>query len=209
MRILDLYCCGGGAGMGYSLAGFEVVGVDIADQPKYPFDFHQSDAIDFLMENYTDFDAVHSSPPCQAYTLASTEHRKKGKIYKDLVAPTRKALIATGLPYVIENVPNSPLVDPMLLCGTMFGLKTYRHRLFETSFSIDPPRHGEHLARSAKMGRPPAEGEYIQVVGHFSGVAFAQEAMEIDWLGQKELAQAIPPSYTKYIGEHLIKELGR
>lgn len=207
LKLLDLYCCGGGAGKGYSLAGFDVVGVDIEKQPKYPFEFYLSDAIEYLMKNYGDFDAVHASPPCQAYTLAGQQHRKSGKEYKDLVEVTRGALIDTGLPFVIENVPHSPLIDPVELCGSMFDLQTYRHRLFESNFKIVPPHHPDHVAKNTKMGRAPVEGEFIQVVGHFSGVPFARKAMGIDWLGQKELAQAIPPAYTEYIGLQLIKHI--
>ena len=207
-KILDLFCCGGGAGKGYADAGFEVVGVDILPQPKYPFEFHCADALEFLKDNHGDFDAVHASPPCQAYTSSTKHWRGEGRKYPDYVALTRAALDATGLPYVIENVPSSPLQDPMMLCGEMFGLKTYRHRLFESNCNIHAPPHPPHSAPQTKMGRPPKDGEYIQVVGHFSGVPFAREAMEIDWLGQKELAQAIPPAYTKFIGLQIMEIIG-
>jgi len=199
-KLLDLYCCAGGAGFGYHLAGFEVVGVDISKQPKYPFQFIQEDAIKFLLAHHGEFQAIHASPPCQAYSLSSKQFRLRGKNYPDLVAVTRAAFADMDKPWVIENVPGSPLLDPVVLCGTMFGLQTYRHRLFETNFPIVAPPHPVHIARNAKMGRAPKQGEFIQVAGHFSDVPFARKAMGIDWMGQKELAQAIPPAYTAFIG---------
>lgn len=202
-KILDLFCCGGGAGMGYHLAGFEVVGVDIEPQPKYPFEFIRDDAISFLISHGNEFDAVHASPPCQAFTPATKQWRGEGREYNDFISATRKELIALGRPWVIENVVGAPLVDPVLLCGAMFGLKTYRHRLFESSHYLYVPAHLKHTIPQAKMGRAPKDGEFIQVVGHFSGVPFAQKAMNIGWLGQKELAQAIPPAYTEFIGLQL------
>lgn len=189
--------------MGYHQAGFEVVGVDINQQPKYPFEFHQADALDFLRDHGHEFDAIHASPPCQAFTSATKQWRAEGKEYIDLVAETREGLNMVAHPWVIENVVGAPLIDPIMLCGAMFGLKTYRHRLFESNQEIYAPPHPAHDAPQAKMGRVPEEGEFIQVVGHFSGVPFAREAMGIDWLGQKELAQAIPPAYTEFIGWQL------
>jgi len=124
--------------MGYARAGFEVVGVDINPQPRYPFEFHQADALDYLREHGHRFDAVHASPPCQAYSetrkIQSNEH-------PELIPPTRAALQRVGLPWVIENVPGSPLIDPVELCGAMFGLRVYRHRLFEASFPVTVPEH--------------------------------------------------------------------
>ncbi len=207
LKLLDLYCCGGGAGMGYHNAGFEVVGVDIAPQPKYPFEFVQSCALKYLEERGHEFDAIHASPPCQAFTKAGKEHRAKGKVYDDFLSQTREALRQLGKPYIIENVPDAPMDNPILLCGSMFGLKTYRHRLFESNLDLRAPRHPEHVAKNAKMGRAVKSGEFIQVVGHFSGVSFAREAMGINWLGQKELAQAIPPSYTEYLGRQIAEYL--
>lgn len=186
--------------MGYKNAGFEVVGVDIAPQPKYPFEFHQADAITFVKANHHLFDAIHASPPCQQYTRAGIEQRKAGKVYDDTLDETRDVLRAIGKPYIIENVPDAPMQEPIQLCGAMFGLQTYRHRLFESNLAIVAPPHPVHVAKNTKMGRAPVEGEFIQVVGHFIGVAFGQKAMGIDWLGQKELPQAIPPAYTEYLG---------
>lgn len=204
LKLLDLYCCGGGAGMGYHNAGFEVTGIDIVPQPKYPFQFIQGDALEYLDKHHHQYDVIHASPPCQAFTKAGKEHRKNGKEYADFLAATREALKSIGKPYIIENVPDAPMEEPVILCGSMFGLKTYRHRLFESNLDIKAPTHPKHIAKNTKMGRAPKNGEFIQVVGHFSGVPFAREAMGIEWLGQKELAQAIPPAYTEYLGRQVI-----
>lgn len=117
-------------------------------------------------------------------------------------------LIESGVPYVIENVPDSPLINPILLCGTMFGLRTYRHRLFESSFEIRQPEHPKHTAKNAKMGRPPKDGEFLQIVGHFSGVPLAREIMGLPGLNQYELAQAIPPAYSEYIANEFFRTIG-
>jgi len=206
-RLLDLYCGGGGASYGYELAGWEVVGVDIMPQPKYRGQFIQADAIEYVREHYREFNAVHASPPCQAYSMASMQFRKAGKKYPDSIAGTRQELIKTGLPYIIESVPGSPLVDPVELCGAMFGMRTYRHRLFESNIELKVPFHPEHIARNAKMGRPPKDDEFIQYMGHFSGVRLVQQMTGLTWLGQKELAQSIPPQYTEYIGRQLLSNL--
>lgn len=204
-KLLDLYCGGGGCSAGYVAAGFEVTGVDIFPQKRYPYTFYQSDALEFLCRNWRNFDAIHASPPCQIHSASTKTWKALGKNYPELVIPTRTLLQEIGLPYVIENVPGAPLINPKLLCGTMFGLKLYRHRLFETSFALVQPEHPKHVLKQAKMGRKPKEDEVIQVVGNFSGVNIAKAAMGISWLGQKELAQAIPPAYTKYVGQQLLK----
>lgn len=199
-RILDLFCGAGGCGMGYHRAGFDVVGVDIEPQPNYPFQFHLGDALEFVKAHGHEFDAIHASPPCQAY---SETQKLQGNDHPELIEPTREALQALGLPWVIENVPGSPLINPVELCGGMFGLRTYRHRLFETSFPVTAPNHPAHKARQTKMGRKPKDGEFIHVVGNFSGVKYAREAMGIDWMNRDEMAQAIPPAYTTFIGWQL------
>lgn len=210
MRLLDLYCCAGGAATGYSRAGFtQITGVDIEFQRNYPFVFCQEDVLqlyEWFPEWFKTFDAIHASPPCQAYTKA---RKLQGNTHPDLVGPTREILDEIGLPYVIENVVGAPLKDPVTLCGTMFGLKTYRHRLFETNWELTPPAHPEHVAKQTKMGRPPVDGEFMQVVGHYSGAQAAREAMGIDWMNQREMAEAIPPAYTEFIGAQLIREAER
>lgn len=195
-RVLDLCCKAGGAGMGYHLAGFdEVVGVDIEPQPNYPFEFVQADALTFPLDG---FDLIHVSPVCKGYSacavLNDVEHPKQ-------IDAFRQRLAASGIPYVIENVEGAPLIDPVVLCGAMFGgLRTYRHRLFESSIPVPQPDEPLHLWPLAKMGRVPGPAEFMHVVGHFSGVSQAREAMGIDWMTRDELAQAIPPAYTKYVG---------
>ena len=205
-KLLDLYCCGGGAAMGYSQAGFDVTGIDINPQPKYPFKFIQADALEYLKNNHHKYDVIHASPPCQNNTSATKVHKAAGKVYECFIERTRALLEKIGKPYIIENTMDAPLVDPIVLCGSMFGLKTYRHRLFESNINLTAPEHPIHVAKSTKMGRKPVDGEFIQVVGHFSGVKFAQDAMKIDWLGQKELAQAIPPAYTEHLGKQILAD---
>lgn len=200
MRLLDLYCGAGGASMGYHLAGFEVVGVDIKPQPNYPFEFHQADALDFSLNG---FDVIHASPPCQAHTKAK---HLQGNTHTDLIPQTRDKLKDNNCPYVIENVQGSPLINPIELHGYAFGLMVVRPRLFESNevlCGVSPPPKVPHT----KMGRPPRKGEYIHVVGHFSGVKQARKAMGIIWMGQTELKEAIPPAYTEFIGKQLIRNI--
>jgi DNA (cytosine-5)-methyltransferase 1 len=201
-RLLDLFCGAGGAAMGYSRAGFEVVGVDIKPQPHYPFEFHQADALEYVAEHGREFDAIHASPPCQAYAITNNIWKKRDA-YPMLIEPTRDLLVASGLPYVIENVPGAPLIDPVILCGDMFGLRVIRHRLFESSVFMLHPVHVKHTAR-ASYGRTPKNGEHFTISGHFGDVAGGRKAMGIDWMTRDELAQAIPPAYTEWIGAQLI-----
>lgn len=211
-RLLDLYAGAGGAGMGYSWAGFEVVGVDIAPQPRYPFEFHQADALSVLSALLADegplqgFSAIHASPPCQKHSKAQ---RIQGLEHPDLIGPTRELLKATGLPYVIENVPGAPLEEPILLCGTMLGLPLYRHRLFECSFSAQEPLHGEHWLPQVKMGRKPKDDEIHQPVGHFTDVEAGRRALGTPWMTRDEMAEAIPPAYTEFVGRSLMVEVNR
>lgn len=197
--------------MGYHNAGFEVIGVDLYPQTRYPFGFIQDDALEVLKSlvrrgHYEGlaFEAVHASPPCQAHTNAQ---KIMGNEHPELVEPTRYYLERTGLPYVIENVPGAPLEEPFELCGAMFGLGTYRHRLFETNFYVRELPHPKHLARTTKMGRKPVDGEMMHVVGNFSGVEKAKAAMGIDWMNRDGLRESIPPAYTEYIGQHLMAEV--
>lgn len=200
MRLLDLFCKAGGASMGYHRAGFDVTGVDIEPQPRYPFAFVQGDALAYVAAHGHEYDAIAASPPCQAFTRLTNVQQGP---YPDLVAATRGALAATGRPYVIENVPGAPLIEPIMLCGTMFGLKVYRHRLFECSFFLLSPPHGRHRARFPHAGRGPSEDGWISVAGNFIGAEAARAAMGIDWMVRNELAQAIPPAYTAFIGAAL------
>lgn len=208
--LIDLYCGAGGAAKGYHRAGFEVIGVDINPQPNYPYDFIQADALDYLSYIVGVAALVptvfHASPPCQH---DSETQRIQGNDHPDLIAPTRALLEQTGRPYVIENVRGAvpKLRDPVMLCGAMFGLKTYRHRYFETSFSLPVPTHPEHIAKQAKMGRAPQPGEFIQCVGNFSSAAFGRAAMGTPWMTRDEMSECIPPVYTEHVGSYLMDEL--
>lgn len=202
-RLLDLFCGAGGAAMGYARAGFEVVGVDINPQPHYPFEFHQGDAMTFPLDG---FDAIHASPPCQRYSVATVFHPGRQAQHPDLVDPCRDRLQSAGVPWVIENVMGAPLRNPIMLCGTMFdGLRVYRHRNFEASPAIYwPPQHYQHPERPAEVGRRVPDHGWMTVAGHFSDVKAASRAMGIDWMTRDELRQAIPPAYTEWIGKQLL-----
>lgn len=195
--------------MGYKLAGFdEIVGVDINGKhaKNYPFEFHQGDAIEFILEHGHEFDAIHASPPCQIFTRA--RNIQGTGTHVNLIPQTREALDAVGKPYVIENVDFSDLyMDSLFLCGMMFpGLKVYRHRRFETPLWLPlvQPDHPKHVAKLNKLGRPPEPGQFMHVVGNFSGMAYAKEAMGIDWMSRDELREAIPPAYTEYVGTQVL-----
>ncbi|MGW3416639.1 class I SAM-dependent methyltransferase [Streptomyces phaeochromogenes] len=200
-RLLDLYCKQGGAARGYADAGFDVTGVDKDPQPRYPFRFVQADAIAFVLEHGTEFDLIHASPPCQHDTDCQ---RIQGNDHPDLIAPTRAALETTGRPWVIENVGGAApkLNDPVMLCGPMFALETYRHRFFETGggFHLQQPGHPLHLVPQAKMGRPVPPGHYGQYVGNFSGVPLARRVMNVPWMSRDGIRECIPPAYAEWIG---------
>lgn len=207
MKLLDLFCGAGGSSMGYYLAGFdEIVGVDIECQPHYPFDFVCADALDYQLDG---FDVIHASPPCQLYSKLRGLTKRQ---YPDLVAHVRARM--KGHSYVIENVPGAPLLNPIMLCGTMFGLRVLRHRLFEISPNPFEIRcfdllRCEHKGKTQKRKEIGSfnKSKYISVVGGGYIANDGREAMAIDWMTKKELSQAIPPAYTHYIGEKLIEKL--
>jgi DNA (cytosine-5)-methyltransferase 1 len=203
--ILDLFCCQGGASAGYAAAGFDVVGVDVSDQPRYPYDFHRADALTFLRQFGTaqSIQGIHASPPCQGH---SRTWKLWGRDWPDLIAPTRKLLRQTGIPYIIENVEGAPLHSPFTLCGSMFGLRTYRHRLFELGggFTARVPQHPSHTAPMAKMGRAPLDGEMIHAVGNFSGVELVRRDWAVPWMNRDGIREAIPPVYTEWLGVQLL-----
>ncbi|MFI0230803.1 SAM-dependent methyltransferase [Streptomyces sp. NPDC017086] len=200
-RLLDLFCCQGGAAKGYADAGFDVTGIDIAPQPRYPYRFIQADAIAFVLEHGAEFDFIHGSPPCQH---DSDCQRIQGREHPDLIAPTRAALEMTGRPWVMENVGGAvpKLRGPVMLCEQMFGLANYRHRFFETGggFTLTQPAHPAHLVPQAKMGRPVPPGHYGQFVGNFSGVDLARQVLEVPWMNRDGIRECIPPAYTQHIG---------
>lgn len=192
--------------MGYHKAGFHVIGVDIKPQKNYPFEFHQYDAMDVLTygASWTRlFSAIHASPPCQRYSTMTACRPGIAEKYPDLVETTRELLIQTGKPYVIENVPGSPLLDPITLCGHMFGYELYRHRLFESNIKLIEPMHPEHVKPASKAGHWKP-GTIMSVSGHIAPIKLAREIMDIDWTNREELAEAIPPYYTEYVGKQLL-----
>lgn len=211
LRLLDLFCCAGGAGVGYSRAGFEVVGVDNKPQRNFPFRFIQGDALKLDPEFIASFDAIHASPPCQSYSDLA-KRNGNGHMWPRLIEPVRDMLIQSGLPYVIENVDGAPLIDPVVLCGTMFkGLRVLRHRLFEANFPIIAPPHGKHPKvhtfdkRKSHYGKTNDMIDFVQVTGGGNcSIAAAREAMGIDWMTKNELNEAIPPAYTQLIGKQLL-----
>lgn len=210
--LLDLFAGGGGAAMGYYLANFRVVGVDIKPQPHYPFEFHQADALTYPLEG---FDAYHASPPCQfASTIAKQNRARRPGVYDhpNLIPPTRVRLIATGKPYIIENVQGAELINPIELCGSWFGLDVRRHRLFECSFPAfsSPCSHywQKPRYRSLDQHRRGTLACVVGVHGHinYSGEGeLRKKAMGIKWMDDRELTQAIPPAYTEYIGRYLMQ----
>lgn len=221
-RLLDLFCGAGGAGMGYARAGFEVVGVDIEPQPHYPYEFHQADAMTFPLDG---FDAIHASPPCQAYSRMRHLPWLRGREYPELIDGTRERLIEAGVPWAIENVADAPMPGSIVLCGLMFGLPLYRHRRFETrDLILFHPPHQPHrsvlAAGGASLSKRYAGSAGVtgvikeinrdSIAGHMSKAQMsrAQVAMDIDWMNRAELSQAIPPAYTEFIGAHLMSALG-
>ncbi|WP_328639555.1 class I SAM-dependent methyltransferase [Streptomyces canus] len=200
-RLLDLYCCQGGAAKGYADAGFDVTGVDKDPQPRYPYRFVQADAIAFALARGTEFHFIHASPPCQHDTDCQ---RIQNNDHPDLIAPTRTALETTGRPWVMENVGGAvpKLHAPVMLCGQMFRLANYRHRYFETGggFALDQPDHPAHLVPQAKMGRPVPPGHYGQFVGNFSGVDHARRVLGVPWMNRDGIRECIPPAYAEFIG---------
>jgi len=214
-RLLDLFCGAGGAAMGYHRAGFEVVGVDIKSQPRYPFEFFQFDALEYLAELVTldvsfpdQLDAIHASPPCQAYTQAALSQRNAGKVYPDLLGPTRDLLEQTGLPWVIENVPGAPMRPDFKLCGCQVGLELRRERWFEMNWLVNPlvpPHHHPHAVPSVVgHGTPSWVREQL---GYNPTIADYRAAMGIDWMNRDELSEAIPPVYCELIGHQLMQHI--
>lgn len=201
--------------MGYHLAGFNVVGVDIESQPEYPFEFYQGDAISFLENNFKNFDLIHASPPCQHFTKYNNCRKNLKEKYEDLIEPTRAALLKTKKHYIIENVEGSPLLSPIFLCGSMFNLDVRRHRLFESNFLIPQPICNHKIweknrfpgGRSRERGGAHVLCRSTIEIGRWNIPKNLQKkAMKIEWINDlRKLSQSIPPDYTKFIGEIFIK----
>jgi DNA (cytosine-5)-methyltransferase 1 len=218
-RLLDLFCGAGGCSVGYYRAGFDVVGVDIRTQPNYPFEFHQADAMTFPLDG---FDAVHASPPCQAFTQMSARWRGKGTKadeHLDLLTPMLAKLRPLRAPWIVENVPGARrlMANPLTLHGGMFGLGVHRPRLFESNLLLL-----NYNARATKQplgvyGKP--DGPTVQRYrnnGNYKGKSLIRSwksleegsaAMGIDWMNVDELREAVPPAYTQFLGEQLIEQL--
>lgn len=206
LRLLDLYCGAGGAAEGYRRAGFEILGVDIDPQPRYPFDFVQLDAIALLEDlgpaAAKEYDAIHASPPCQGYSVANNV---RSWTYPLLIAETRRLLKATGLPYVIENVPGAPLRATTMLCGTMFGRRFSKHRYFETNWPIS--RLSSPCAHMGTM-KSGALIDTLRSKGHRPWSADeVRWVLDVPWMTGLETRQAIPPVYTEWIGAQLREHL--
>ena len=214
-RLLDLFCGAGGASVGYARAGFSVTGVDKWMQLSYPFEIRYGDTFSLDLDWIRSFDAVHASPPCQHYSLLAYRNNSKDR-WPALVEPVRNLLRASSLPYIIENVPGAPLLDPVVLCGVAFPrLRVIRHRHFETNFPVVQPDHEDHPLvhtnnkRTRHFGKTNEWLDYVQVTGGSNcSVDSAKDAMDIDWMTRKELDEAIPPIYTEYVGRELMRCLG-
>lgn len=203
-RLLDLFCGAGGCAVGYHRAGFDVVGVDLVAQPGYPFEFHQADALDF---DTTGFDAIHASPPCPAHSsLNGWSGTSKSP---NFIPQTRAVLVASGLPYVIENVVGAPLVNPVMICGQALGLRVRRHRLFETNFAVmvfecahpGPPV----IVVGGSIGRKVFDPHRKAIAPTWEE---AKEVMGMPWATRRQgVVNAIPPAYTEHIGGYLMAAL--
>jgi len=208
MKLLDLFCGAGGASMGYAMAGFEVTGIDVKHGKRYPFNYIRGDVRDYLHKEFLDqFDVIAASPPCQ--THSSTKHLRvaQGKSTDkiDMIPEVREALIASGKHYVIENVPGAPLINPVQLCGSAFGLKVRRHRLFESNLELQGTQCF-HKEQGRPVGIYGSMRDEIPGGGHTAKtMPEAEQAMGIDWMIWGELVESIPPAYTKFIGEQIIK----
>ncbi len=217
LRLLDLFCCAGGAAVGYHRAGFDVVGVDLDPQPNYPFELIQGDALELPARMFGGFDAIHASPPCQSYSDLAKRNGSPDD-YPRLIEPVREMLKLSGLPWVIENVEGAPLIDPVILCGTMFpALRVLRRRLFETNFHLPQP----HLLprsslprvhtldkRKSHYGKTCEWTDFVQVTGGGNcSIASASDAMGIDWMTKKEINESIPPAYTEYVGRWMMRAI--
>jgi DNA (cytosine-5)-methyltransferase 1 len=213
-KLLDLFCCAGGAAMGYHLAGFDVVGVDKVRRPRYPFEFIQADVLDLYPAFVAGFDAVHASPPCQKHTSMKT--MPDAREHVDLIPETRALLKLAGIPYVIENVvgARAHLVRPTLFCGSMFGLgakgaQLQRHRLFEASFFLMSPGECAHSAPTIGIygeGCRDSRRKYDKTIPEFT-VEDGRIAMGMPWASIAELCEAIPPAYTEFIGRQLLAHI--
>ena len=217
-RLLDAFCRKGGASAGYIRAGFDVTGIDIEDHSDgYPGSFVIGDAVQYIADHGHEYDAIHSSPPCQANIAITAGNRGRpgwADDHVNLIPDTRAALESTGRPWIIENGPSEQLRPDLVLCGLMFGLCVFRHRYFEVSgWRAIAPQHITHSGHRVSGWRHGIryDGDMFAVYGDGGGKGTLtdwQRAMGIDWMTEKkDLAEAIPPAYTEYIGKQLLASL--
>lgn len=206
MRILDLFCKAGGASDGIRrvFPYAEIVGVDIELQPNYPFSFVCSDVFDLSVAFLQGFDFIWASPLCERWCPSLSVFPGRAEMYSDLITPLRPRLIAAGVPYVIENVVRAPLIRSVMLCGTMFDLGTYRHRVFESNVMLLQPVHRLHrslgLSRVRQGCAARLPGEVMSVTGHFTDRMAGARALGISReMTRDELAHAVPPVYAEYL----------
>jgi DNA (cytosine-5)-methyltransferase 1 len=205
-KLLDLFCGAGGASMGYAMAGFDVTGIDVKHGKRYPYNYIRGDVRDYLnVEFLSQFDVIAASPPCQ--TFSATQHLRnaqgKGTTKVNMIPEVRAALIASGKPYVIENVPGAPLINPIQLCGSGFGLKVRRHRLFESNMSLVGNKC-DHKSQGKPVGIYGSMRDEIPNGGHTAKTMDeANQAMGISHMIWGELVESIPPAYTELIGRQL------
>jgi DNA (cytosine-5)-methyltransferase 1 len=210
VKLLDLFSGAGGAAVGYHRAGFEVTGVDITLQHHYPYAFIRADALVALKQNWLvgRFDVIHASPPCQTYSAYRRRGNGVGERHQDLIAPVRDLLVATGKPYIIENIPASPLQNPVVVCGSSFGLDLQRHRLFESNLTLVAPpcNHDWQTPRFPQATNRQNLRRTVEV-GAYRAQPYAARAMGIDWMTREELTEAIPPEYTHFLGRQIYAHL--
>ena len=204
MKLLDLFCGVGGASVGYARAGFEIHGVDLKHGKRYPYTYTRADVLDVLQDDnfIQQFDVIHASPPCQTHSITQHLRNAQGKTTSklDLIPETRAALIASDKPYIIENVPGSPLINPIQLCGSSFGLKVRRHRLFESNMPLEGSVCN-HKLQGRPVGVYGSLNDEIPKGGKTAAtIDEARDAMGMPWAIWTELVEAIPPAFTEYLG---------
>lgn len=207
MKLLDLFCGVGGASAGYAEAGFDVTGIDLKHGKRYPYRYIKGDVLEYLkdLDFLQSFDVIHASPPCQTHSITQHLRNAQGNTTSklDLIPETRAALIASGKPYIIENVPGSPLVKPIQLCGSSFGLKVRRHRLFESNMNL-LGSICDHKLQGRPVGVYGSLNDQIPNGGKTAAtIDEGRTAMGISWALWGELVEAIPPAYTLYLGKQI------